>query len=113
MSTERDADESAVIDSTGDVFKDLGLEMSEEDLLKVVIARAISRVIVGGGYTQKKAAQIMGLDQPKVSKLLRGRLKEFSADRLIDCLLALGYDIEVKYKKSRASDRGKIRLVAA
>jgi len=113
MSTERNTDELAVVESTGNVFADLGLEMSEEDILKVVIARAISRVIQGGSYTQARAGEIMGLDQPKVSKLLRGRLKEFSADRLIECLLALGYDVEVKYKKARARDRGRIKLVAA
>jgi predicted XRE-type DNA-binding protein len=111
MSTEHD--ERAIVDGTGDVFADLGLQLTEDDRLKLVIARAISRIVVGGGYTQNEAARIMGLDQPKVSKLLRGRLKEFSAERLIDCLLQLGYDIEVKYKKANRRQRGRIKLVAA
>jgi predicted XRE-type DNA-binding protein len=111
MSTEHD--EAAIVDGTGDVFADLGLQMSEDDMLKIVIARAISRIVLSGRYTQNEAAGIMGLDQPKVSKLLRGRLKEFSAERLIDCLLQLGYDIEVKYKKASRRQKGRIRLVAA
>jgi predicted XRE-type DNA-binding protein len=110
MSTEHD---DAIVDGTGDVFADLGLQVTEDDMLKLVIARAISRIVVGGGYTQSEAAKIMGLDQPKVSKLLRGRLKDFSAERLIDCLLQMGYDIEVKYKKTGRRQRGRIKLIAA
>jgi predicted XRE-type DNA-binding protein len=111
MSSERNTDHT-VIEGTGDVFADLGLQMTEDDMLKVVIARAISRIVQTGGYTQVEAAEIMGLDQPKVSKLLRGRLKEFATDRLIECLLQLGYDIEFKYKKA-IRRRGRIKLVAA
>jgi predicted XRE-type DNA-binding protein len=111
MSAEHD--EKLIVDGTGDVFADLGLQISEDDMLKIVIARAISRIVLGREYTQAEAAKIMGLDQPKVSKLLRGRLKEFSAERLIDCLLQLGYDIEVKYRKAARKQRGQIKLVAA
>lgn len=113
MSTDRNTDDVTVVDGTGDVFADLGLQMSDDDMLKVVVARAISRIIQAGGYTQIEAAKIMGIDQPKVSKLLRGRLKEFKADRLIDCLLQLGYDIEFKYKKAAGRRRGTIKLKAA
>jgi predicted XRE-type DNA-binding protein len=54
------------------VFADLGSNMSDDDMLKVYIARMITRVVQDGGYNQTEAGKIMGLDQPKVSKLLRG-----------------------------------------
>ena len=103
--------EDVVIDSTGSVFADLGIDMSEEDMFKVNIARAISRIIQNAGYTQVEAARAMGLDQPKVSALVRGRLKGFTSERLIRCLLFLGWDIDIKVRKS-ARERGSIKLVA-
>jgi predicted XRE-type DNA-binding protein len=106
-----DKDDDLIIDSSGSVYADIGLTLSEDDSLKISIARAISEVIQSGNYTQEAAAKVMGLDQPKVSKLLRGRLKEFRAQRLIECLLKLGFDIELRVQKS-VDKRGKVRLVA-
>jgi predicted XRE-type DNA-binding protein len=111
MTDERNAD-NTILESSGNVFADLGLSMSEDDMLKVYIARMITRVVQDGGYNQTEAGQAMGLDQPKVSKLLRGRLKEFKSDRLVECLLQLGYDLELKVKKSPRGKRGRIREVA-
>lgn len=110
MTDERNQ-EDAVLESSGNVFADLGLDMSEDDMLKVLIAGMITRVVQDGHYKQTEVGRIMGLDQPKVSKLLRGRLKEFKSDRLVKCLLQLGYDLELKARKS-ASVRGRIREVA-
>lgn len=103
--------ENTVLESSGNVFADLGLEMSEDDMLKVHIAGIITRVVQDGGYRQSEVANIVGLDQPKVSKLLRGRLKEFKAERLVNCLLQLGYDLELKVRKSETA-RGRIREIA-
>lgn len=111
MKSDHNADDT-VIASTGNVFADLGIEMPEDDMLKVNIAHAITNVIQSGGYTQEKAAKIMGIDQPKVSKLLRGRLSEFGVEWLMLRLLLLGYDIEFRVKKTRSQKRGRIKLVA-
>lgn len=106
-----DSNKDVVIDSKGDVFADLGLNLSDEDLLKVKIARVISNVVQSGGYTQAQLAGIIGSDQPKVSRLLRGRLKEFSVERMMQYLMLLGYDIEVRFPKTAADERGKVRVV--
>lgn len=110
MTEERNL-EDTILESSGNVFADLGLEKSEDDMLKVCIAGMITRIIRKGHYTQTEVAKIMGIDQPKVSKLLRGRLKEFKSDRLVNCLLQLGYDLELKAKKS-STTRGRIREIA-
>ena len=111
MMSERNDDET-VLEGSGNVFADLVLQMSDDDMLKVVIARAITRIVHAGRYTQKAAAEIMHTDQPKVSKLLRGRLKEFSSKWLIERLLLLGYDMEIGVKKSVSRERGRINLAA-
>ena len=65
-----------------------------------------------GGYTQACAAAIMHTDQPKVSKVLRGRLKEFTSKWLMERLLLLGYDLEVSAKKTATPRKGRINLAA-
>ena len=66
------------------------------------------------GYTQSEAAALLGLTQPKLSELLRGRFRGVSERRLVDCLTSLGRDIEIVVKpapRSRAS--GKLSVVFA
>ncbi|HEU4882100.1 MAG TPA: helix-turn-helix transcriptional regulator [Longimicrobium sp.] len=74
---------------SGNVFADLGLPDPEEALAKAGLAREIADTIDRRGLTEGEATRIMGLDQPKASDLLRGRLAGFSSDRLRRALLAL------------------------
>ena len=66
--------------------------------MKVQLARKISETINDRNLTQVQAAEILGIDQPKVSALIRGRLSGFSTDRLLYLLNALGNDIEIIVK---------------
>lgn len=102
-----------VIDSTGNVFADLGLPATEKDMLKVFIAHAITVTIRERKLTQAEAAAIVKTDQAKVSALLRGRLTGFSVDRLIGYLVLLGRDIDVNVSRSHKGRQGKIRVHAA
>ena len=111
MNSDRNSDET-VVEGSGNVFADLGLELSDDEMLKVVIARAVTRIVQAGDYTQERVAKVMRIDQPKVSKILRGRLKDFSSKWLIERLLLLGYDLEIKVKKSDSHQRGRINLAA-
>ncbi|OKH40335.1 transcriptional regulator [Calothrix sp. HK-06] len=88
--------EDKVTTSSGNVFKDLGLPNPEERLLKAQLARKISEAISKLNLTQAQAAEVIGIDQPKISLLVRGRLSGFSTDRLLDYLNRLGSDIEIK-----------------
>jgi len=67
---------------SGNVFADLGFEDSEERLLKAKLATKIAQLIEKKNWTQAQTAERTALDQPKVSRLLRGQLSGFSADRL-------------------------------
>lgn len=82
--------------SSGNVFADLGLPNPEERLLKAQLLVQIKRFIEQKGWTQTQTAEAIGLDQPKVSKLLRGRLNEFSVERLLTILNRLGHNVEVR-----------------
>lgn len=100
--------------SSGNVFADLGVAEPEEELAKVQLASHVRHAIKRRRLTQIQAARLMGLDQPKVSALMNGRLAGFSSGRLMRFLAALGQDVEIVVKTGvRRRDRGRIRVVAA
>ena len=68
--------------SSGNVFADMGLPNPEELLAKADLAIQISRIIEERGLTQAQAAELLAIDQPKISALVRGRLEGFSIERL-------------------------------
>lgn len=104
----------AVIPSSGNVFADLGFAEPEEELTKAQLASHIRHVIKRQRLTQVAAAALMGVDQPKVSALLNGRLANFSSERLMRLLTALGQDVEIVVRaKRRGRERGRIRVVEA
>lgn len=82
--------------SSGNVFADLGLANAEDRMLKAQLAVEIRRFIEEKEFTQSRAAEIIGIDQPKVSRLLRGQLSGFSVERLFNILNCLGHTVEVR-----------------
>ncbi len=100
--------------SSGNVFKDLSVSAPEEALAKAELAAKIAEIIASRKLTQAAAAEILGVDQPKVSALLRGRLAGFSTDRLLKFLTALGRDVEIVIRPKRYSKgRGHLHVVSA
>jgi predicted XRE-type DNA-binding protein len=86
---------SKCIESSGNVFADLGIPNPEEALAKAEIVRQIHKTIKKKRLTQTKAAKILGISQPKVSRLLRGHFENFSLERLFRFLNKLGQDIQI------------------
>src|SRR5580698_6799049 len=82
-------------EGSGNVFADLGLPDAEELLAKANLAHRITCLVTEQKLTQTQAAARLGIDQPKVSALLRGKLDGFSTERLIRFLNALGQDVEI------------------
>lgn len=101
-----------VTPGSGNVFADLGFAEPEEELTKAQLASHIRQVIKRRRLTQVAAAALMGIDQPKVSALLNGRLTNFSTDRLLRLLTALGQDVEIVVKERPSHlEKGQIRVV--
>ncbi|MBP6444676.1 MAG: XRE family transcriptional regulator [Gemmatimonadales bacterium] len=89
-------DDLAIEPSSGNVFADLGLPDAELRLAKAELANLITHIIAKRGLTQAEAATIMRMQQPDVSNLTRGRLKNFSQERLAACLNHLNFDIRIQ-----------------
>jgi predicted XRE-type DNA-binding protein len=77
------------------VFADLGLSNPDLALAKAELVQRIRDLILERKLTQVKAAKLLGLDQPKVSALVRGRVEGYSIDRLFRFLNALGQRVEI------------------
>ena len=96
---------------SGNVFADLELENSDELLVKAELARRISGIIAAQNMTQTEAAKMLGIDQPKVSALVNGKLSGFSTTRLFRFLNALGRDVEIVVKP-KSFRKAETRVVA-
>src|SRR3954453_1653755 len=94
--------------SSGNVFADLGLKNPEELLAKAELVQRISDIISERKLTQARAAKLLGIDQPKVSALLKGKLEGFSIDRLFRFLNALGRDVEISVRPARDAEGAEI-----
>ena len=93
--------ETLAIRSSGNIFKDMGLDNPDESLAKARIASMIYDIIEARGLTQKRAGKILGVGQPKVSALRNGRLEGFSMERLFSFLQALDQDVEIVIRPKR------------
>lgn len=87
--------------SSGSLYADLGYKNPEEMEAKATLAREIYRIIKKKKLSQTKASKLLGIQQPTLSNLLRGRISGFSTDRLLRFLKQLGQDIDIRVKPSR------------
>ena len=103
--TERDVEHGS-----GNVFADLDLPDADTHLLKAEIVSRIDGIVRERRITQTEAARVLGLSQPDVSRLLRGDFREYSLERLLRLLTALGRDIDIVIRQPRATTRGRLRV---
>lgn len=84
--------------SSGNVFADIGLPNAGEHLIKAKLVLKIDGLMRARGLKQIEAAKLFGVKQPDVSKMLRGDFRQFSVERLLRFLVALGQDVEIVVK---------------
>ena len=96
--------------SSGNVFADIGMPDAGEHLLKAGLVARIERTIRQRELTQVAAAELMNIDQPKVSAMLAGQFRGYSVERLMRFLVALGHDVEIVVKPRK---RGAAELRVA
>ncbi len=96
---------------SGNVFADLGLPNADLALAKAELVQRIRHVIAERKLTQAKAADLLGLDQPKVSALVRGRVEGYSIDRLFRLLNALGQRVEITVRPNAVGAESRAVVV--
>src|SRR5271167_1966285 len=101
-----------VVESSGNVFRDLGLPNPEQELLKAQLTLQIHGILKESGMTQVELAKILGVQQPQVSLLMRNRAGNFSVGRLMEFLTALRQDVEITVRPTR-KEHGALSVVSA
>ncbi len=97
---------------SGNVFADLGRPDAETHLLRAGLVTRIDEIIRQRGLKQVEAAKLLGLSQPDVSRLLRGNFREYSVERLLRLLTALGRDVEIVIRDPRTQRQGRLSVGA-
>jgi len=98
--------------SSGNVFADLRVPNPEQYLAKAELAAKILKVVSRRGLTQAATGKLLGINQPKVSALLNGRLDGFSSDRLFRFLNALGCDVRISVSRPHPQTPGRVKVMA-
>jgi predicted XRE-type DNA-binding protein len=101
-----------VTEGSGNVFADLGLPNPEQELLKAQLTLQIYTILKDSGMTQVEIANILGVQQPRVSLLMRNRAGNFSVGRLMEFLTALRQDVEITVRPTR-KEHGALSVISA
>src|SRR5271165_7589626 len=88
-------------EGSDNVFADIGVRDPEGSLVRANLAKQIAELIGRKGLRQNQVADILGVDQSKVSKLVRGRISGFTSDRLLRFLNRLGCDVKIEIRRTR------------
>jgi predicted XRE-type DNA-binding protein len=108
------SEDITVTHGSGNVFADLGFDDAEELQVKAGLTHHIASRIKALGLTQAQAGDRLGISQPDVSKLMRGRYTGFSTDRLLALLTTLDLDIDIVLRPCHdhaESHRVRVRMM--
>lgn len=98
--------------SSGNVFADLGIPDAEDALVKSDLASEIAATIKKRRLTQEQAAEVMGIDQSRVSRIVRGHLDHYSIDSLLRFLTLLNRNVTIVVEAEQSNRRGSLRVRA-
>jgi predicted XRE-type DNA-binding protein len=108
------AKSSVVTEGSGNVFADLGLADADELWTRVRLAASINAILAARKLTQAKAAEVLGVNQPKISALKHYKLEGFSVERLMHFATALEHDVVIEIRpRAKAAKKGRIVIVGA
>jgi predicted XRE-type DNA-binding protein len=101
------------LEKTKSAYEELGFPDSPEMLVKAQLVMRIAKILHDRGWSQQQAAKVMGLTQPKLSKMLRGQFRGVSEAKLMDCLIRLGCEVKIVVRPKRRSAANRVEVVAA
>lgn len=97
--------ETSIRRGTKNVFADLGFPGAETHLLKAELMSRVQDILDEQQLTQTEAARITGVSQPDLSRMLKGRFRDVSVERIMRMLMKLGCDVDILVKP-RGRKRG-------
>lgn len=113
MNTKASIDTITIEQSSGNPYADLGVPDADDMLVKAGLAREIAQIIKTRRLTQQRAAELLGMTQPKLSEMLRGRFRGISQAKMIECPNRLGRDASIVVSKVTHRAAGHTQVVVA
>jgi predicted XRE-type DNA-binding protein len=105
---------SKIEKGSANVYADLGMADADKMLVKAQLAAKISEIIKLRKLTQTQAASLLGMTQPKLSNMLRGRFRGISDAKMLECMTLLGRDVQIVVKPvSRSRKTGHVSVLFA
>jgi len=95
------------------VYAELGFPDAEEMLVKAQLVVKIAEILRERGWSQQQAAKVLGMTQPKLSKMLRGQFRGVSEIKMMDCLVRLGREVKIVVGPEGEPTSDRIEVVAA
>lgn len=94
-------------------YHELGFPDADQMLVKAQLAMKIAEILREREWTQQHAARVLGLTQPKLSKMLRGEFRGISEIKMMDCLVRLGRGVKIVVGPETKRSAGRVEVVAA
>ena len=113
MNTIAIIDGIAIEEGSGNPYADLGFPDAGDMLVKAGLAQEIAQIIKDQHLTQQRAAELVGMPQPKLSDLLRGKFRGISQAKMIECLNRLGCDVDIVVRKNVQRSLGQTQIIVA
>lgn len=101
------------VEKAKSAYEELGFPDSAEMLVKAQLVMRIAKILRDREWSQQQAAKVMGLTQPKLSKMLRGQFRGISEAKMMDCLIRLGCEVKIVVSPKRKSAASRVEVVAA
>lgn len=103
-----------IVKGSVNVYADLGMTDADEMLVKAQLAAKIGEIIKHRKLTQTQASTLLGMTQPKLSNMLRGRFRGISEAKMLECLTLLGRDVQIIVRPAaRARKTGNVSVLFA
>ncbi|MBN2979609.1 transcriptional regulator [Pseudomonas fluorescens] len=101
-------------ESSGNVYEDIGRANASEMQVKAQLAFKIGEILKARNLTQAQASVILGLSQPKLSEMLRGKFRGISETKMLECLSRLGRDVQIVITAAPSTrTQGRIEVLFA
>lgn len=101
------------IETVKSVYAELGFPDADEMLVKAQLVSKIAQILRERGWSQQQAAKVLGMTQPKLSKMLRGQFRGVSEMKMMECLVRLGREVRIVVGPKKKSSSERIEVVAA
>jgi predicted XRE-type DNA-binding protein len=85
-------------------YHELGFPDADQMLVKAQLAVKIGAIVRERGWSQQEAAKVLGMTQPKLSRLLRGQFRGISEMKMMECLVRLGRGVKIVVAAGQRKD---------